>query len=512
MNREHTIYQKGSNVSVTSELWEQTEYIVDFGEGWTAYDQHQVLRDYKAILQPLYGSLYQLNYDNFVGLTRFCGRTYQIRSRKLTTEDIGRMNCLISTKLATLPYHPHTPTQTAWVENPQVEAHRLHQWYCLRTALLEEWEGAPLQEWWQLMNRDPHHRLVSSTISRPVWASPSIGPETVIGIVTNPETWMELPDHHALEHSALAQTLSVWGKHYFPMEVKGHETKISYDTTENRMMKRIVQEMYELTDWMEGRLRSGRLYNQTELEILNNQMTECLKEILVSNWLQETGELQAQPQASTVLQCKAGYRQWYSFYQLILLGGSYPLPTEEIRALVDTKELSRIYEYWCYFMVVDTVQELTGVQPALFERTTGKDHLDRLVNGLCVTFNLPTGGLTIYYNRCFRGGAESYSQTYKPDISLYYHRRWHHFDAKLKVDTDSRGTKSVKKEDLDKMHTYRDAILNTGSVWVFYPDEQGSQQFFRDPRFEEKFRGVGAIALTPSNVIYLKAVISGIIE
>ncbi|WFA83389.1 DUF2357 domain-containing protein [Paenibacillus amylolyticus] len=509
---EHTLYRKDTSALVTFELWEQTEYIVDFGEGWTKHYEQQVLRDYRAILQPLRGSLYQLNYDNFVGFTRFCGRTYHVRSRKLTDDDIGRMNRLISTKLATLPYQPHTPAQTAWVENAQVEAHRLHQWYCLRTALLEEWEGWALQEWWQLMNRDPHHRLVNSAIRHPVWASNSVGPETVVGIVTNPEIWVELHDHHTLTHSAVTQALSVWGKHYFPMEVKGQETKISFDTLENRMMKRIVLEMCELTDWMEGRLHSGRLYNQTELKIVNKQMKECLSELLASSWLQETGELRAQSQASTVLQRKAGYRQWYSFYQHLLLGGSYPLPEEEIRVLVDTKEISRIYEYWCFFMVVETVQELTGVSPTLLERTTGKDHLDRLANGLCVTFDFPTGGLSIYYNRCFKGGTESYSQTYKPDISLYHDGGWHHFDAKLKVDTDSRGIKSVKKEDLDKMHTYRDAILNTGSVWVLYPDEQGSQLFYKDPRFEASFSGIGAIALTPGNVNHLKVVIGGLIE
>jgi hypothetical protein len=287
---EHTVYRKGTSAFVTFELWEQTEYIVDFGEGWTEHYEQQVLRDYRAILQPLRGSLYQLNYDNFVGFTRFCGRTYEVRSRKLTGDDIGRMNRLISMKLATLPYQPHTPVQTSWVENAQVEAHRLHQWYCLRTALLEVWEGAPLQEWWQRMNRDPHHRLVSSTIRRPVWASNSVGPETVVGIVTNPEIWIELQDHHALAHSAVTQALSVWGKRYFPMEVKGQETKISFDTPENRMMKRIVLEMCELTDWMEGRLHSGRLYNQTELENMNKQMMECLNELLASSWLQDTGD------------------------------------------------------------------------------------------------------------------------------------------------------------------------------------------------------------------------------
>lgn len=82
----------------------------------------------------------------------------------------------------------------------------------------------------------------------------------------------------------------------------------------------------------------------------------------------------------------------------------------------------------------------------------------------------------------------------------------------MKVDTDSRGISSAKKEDLDKMHTYRDTILNDESMWVLYPDEQGSQLFYRGPRFEESYRGIGAIALMPGNVRFLKAVIGSLIE
>ncbi len=513
MIRKHTIYQKASKIPIALDLWEQTEYIVDFGEDWTQHDEQQVLQDYSTILQPLHGSLYQLNYLNFVGITRFCGITYRVLSRKLSTENIEQMHRLICSKVATLPYHSHTPIQTSWTENAQTEAQPLYQWYGLRIALLENWEGASLREWWQLINRDPHHCLMGSTIRRPIGLAASVGIETVMGIITHPESWVELPEHHALQQSAVAKTLAIGSKRYMPSEVHDQEINISYDTMENRLIKRIVQEMCSLTDWMDNRLRSGRhFYNRTELELQNIQMTECLNELLASNWLEETGELQTLPQASTVLQRKAGYRQWYSFYQHWLLGGSYPLAEEEIRVLVDTKELSRIYEYWCYFMIIDMVEELTGVSPSVFERNVEKNQIERLVNGLCVKFDLPEGPLSIYYNRCFTGGNESYSQTYKPDISLYVKGIWHHFDAKLKVNTDSNQIKSVKKEDLDKMHTYRDAIQNTESVRILYPDDRGTRIFYRDFRSLNSVGGIGAVALTPSNTGHLKCVIDEFIH
>jgi|GEM_PF-1444332 len=512
MLREHTIYEKGNSNEVATELWEQTEYMVDFGEGWTQQDGRQVLEDYKMILEPLHGSLYRMNYQNFVGVTRFCGLTYEVRSRKLSNEDVEQMHRLISSRLATLPYHRHTPTQTSWVEDVHSEPYRLYQWYGTRIALLEDWEGAPLRDWWQRINRDPHHVLVSRTVRRPVGMTATVGAETVMGILAHPEHWVQLPEHHAMRHTAAAQALTVQGRHYVPSEVYDQESYLSYDTSENRLMKLIAQELLALTEWMAQRLRARQhLYNRTELELHNRQMAQCLEELLASSWLAEVGDLRAFPQASTVLQRKAGYRQWYSFYQYWLLGGSFPLAEEELRMLVDTKELSRIYEYWCYFSVIDLVQELTGRSPSTVESQRGIDRGERLVNGLCVTFDYPEGDIQVYYNHCFAGGKGSYSMTYKPDISLSIQGRWHHFDAKLKVDTDDYGRQSVKKEDLDKMHTYRDAILDTESVWVLYPAECGTTQFHRDRRSASELAGVGAVPLKPGHTEQLRSVMGEVI-
>jgi hypothetical protein len=56
----------------------------------------------------------------------------------------------------------------------------------------------------------------------------------------------------------------------------------------------------------------------------------------------------------------------------------------------------------------------------------------------------------------------------------------------------------AKREDLQKMHTYRDAIPSARSVWVLYPGAGASETFY--PALAGAIRdGVGAIPLLPGD-------------
>jgi len=508
----HTIYVKGTSNAVTGVLWELTDYVVDFGSGLTDARRKLIIQNYGAVLQPLHGSYFLLNYGNFVGYTFFCGREYKVLSRKLTERDIERMNRLISSKLATLPYDVYQPAQTSWTVSAAEEAQKLHQWYLLRTAMLGEWEGAPLSDWWRLIDRDPHHRIESIPVDSPDWTRLHIEPESLEAMIGRPETWVPLPAGSELMHTAVGRKLSAGGRSYFPSEVRGRVNQLTYDTADNRMLKNIVEQFQELTEWMDNQLQKGVLFNRYRLNQDNQAMNEELGELLRSAWIQEVGALTVVPQASTVLQRKNGYRQWYSLYQQWLLGGQFPLPNEWLRILVDTKDIAKIYEFWCFFTVVDLIEQQIGVPPNAINETAGWDELGKLVNGLRVDFTCWENPLQVYYNKCFSGGKESYSLTYRPDISVRWQESWHHFDAKFKAGSDGQGGKAVKKEDLDKMHTYRDAIQGTNTVWVLYPGDHEKTPLFYQAGVDAALSGVGAVALTPNHDAGLRAVIARLLE
>lgn len=128
--------------------------------------------------------------------------------------------------------------------------------------------------------------------------------------------------------------------------------------------------------------------------------------------------------------------------------------------------------------------------------------------------------MDVYYNKTFVGqrtGREgSYSQSYRPDISLHWRNHWYHFDAKFKyaVSSDEDGcSRFVKKEDIDKMHTYKDAIIGTRSAWVLFPSEvEGSYEYYVDPQDQSRRSGIGAIGVLPGNMKELTNVVNKILE
>ncbi|MFC5530426.1 DUF2357 domain-containing protein [Cohnella yongneupensis] len=507
MFRAHAIYDQGAPVNGVLQEW--TDYVVEFETELTEADKKQILDDYRKVLKPLRRNVFLLNFRNFVGHTNFCGQSYTVSSDKMSEKEILNMNRFISSRIALLPYYDHNPVRSYWAEKADEEAYRLHQWHLLREALCREWEGAPLGDWWRLIDRDPHHRIENEVVNSPIWSVRTVNPDTLEVIAQHPGTWVPIPKSSGLSLTAIAGKLMMQGQAYFPATALERINRLTFDTAENRMMKLILSQSVEITEWMADRLSKDKdsIHGKSAIREENKKMQDELTELLMSGWVQETAELHSIPRASTVLQRKAGYRQWYSFYQHWLLGGKFPMPDEWIRTLVDTRDIAKIYEYWCFFMVADIVERIWG-SPSEIKRIEGWDESGLLTQGLQMDFAAPNRMLSVYYNKCFVGGQQSYSQNYSPDISVESEGRWHHFDAKFKFQQSPNGVKAAKKEDIDKMHAYRDAIRNTETVWVLYPDSVSSSLRFHSVNGSSSYdAGVGSIALSPNNGAGLTGVI-----
>ena len=101
----------------------------------------------------------------------------------------------------------------------------------------------------------------------------------------------------------------------------------------------------------------------------------------------------------------------------------------------------------------------------------------------------------------------------RPDVSLSIapkgvapaERTWIHFDAKYKVkqytkdfadeDNEQEAGKHVLPADIQKMHSYRDAIRRSAGAYVIYP---GNKKLERE-QYHELLPGLGAFALRPTS-------------
>jgi predicted component of viral defense system (DUF524 family) len=521
---QHRIFKKGNEADEITILKENTEYVVEFLIPLTDANKKELLLNYHTIMQPIHSQLYVINFGNFVGKTDFCGKRYEVRSWKLNEDQINEMLHFVSNMIATLPYQESSPTKIKVKNDTERELIFYHVWNNLRQALLVEWDGASLVDWWTIITQDPHHHLKEEKVLNPFWQSKEIDNKTIQGILMNPQTWQPIHQLHTLSNSAIAQRLRTDKKNYFPSEIEQKSRYITHDTPENRMLKYILEEFDEMILEMDQILRKRKFFNHLQITEDNHKMKELIEDILFAHFFKGVGPLTHIPASSTVLQRKNGYRQWYSFYQQILLGSNFPLPYEDITSIIEGKDLATLYEYWCYFTIVDLIQQLTGFRPGKCKRVVNNDGYGVLKEGLQITFALNIEKLYVYYNKTFSRHSGSYSQSYRPDISLEWKGYWYHFDAKLKFtpftrmidhngEADYEEGRKVKKEDIDKMHTYKDAITGTKSVWVLFPNDgpEGKRVFYMDPRDETLESGIGAVGCIPGSVEGVRVVLRGIL-
>lgn len=143
---------------------------------------------------------------------------------------------------------------------------------------------------------------------------------------------------------------------------------------------------------------------------------------------------------------------------------------------------------------------------------TAVEHI--LSKGLVIHYE---NGVDLYFNQEYSGSngihnlenhtgtytfKGSYSHTMRPDIVLEKNGNRLVFDAKYKGkrsgfygEDDDGEVKSWKPEDINKMHTYREAISNVVGSFILYP---GSRTVvYKKQDRSNIYEGVGAISLRP---------------
>lgn len=185
---------------------------------------------------------------------------------------------------------------------------------------------------------------------------------------------------------------------------------------------------------------------------------------------------------------------------------------------------------WCYLMMYDLLCRLSDSpgDPPLSFISKDKDFIKDLISKndkpikFTYTHESKQAILHLFYNKDFQlfddkatQWADSYSGVFNPDISISMEMNgvvhWLHFDAKYRLDLTKwkselggkDATFSFKRDDIHKMHTYRDALLGTRGSYVLCPgSERIGELYVRNPdktyRDSYLMPSVGAFPLKPT--------------
>jgi hypothetical protein len=253
----------------------------------------------------------------------------------------------------------------------------------------------------------------------------------------------------------------------------------------------------------------------------------------------EVGEIRSFPSGNQVLQKRAGYREVFRTFALAETGARLALDWEiEDIFGASQRNVATLYEYWAFLQLAKLVGRVCGTDLSAQALELSSDNLSlafprgkrsrlswqTLVRGRSLA-------VTLYFNRQFLVSAKpdaSWTRAMRPDCSLRIKASghfdeassdelaiWLHFDAKYRVEYADRQfsaplTDQVnlaaedeeierlgrsKREDLLKMHAYRDAIHRSAGAYVLYPGDEHQIPY---TEYHEVLPSLGAFVLRPT--------------
>jgi len=410
---------------------------------------------------------------------------------------------------ATLPFTFTAPTYHA-VEESAEPPSPLFIFHFLKNSREQ------LQEALDTILGNPHRLLSEEEDFVSLPRVREVDADVVLSILGHPEHWARY-DGQGLTVAERLKTPD--GTPYAPTKVWQRLKVHTFDTTENRFVKWFVR---ELAFWAEVISRGERPWRNIGDEA-REEFVEAkgfLELALHDPLFDEVGEMVYFPSSSQVLLKRDGYRELLQLYRLFNLA-RHPF-FQPLAEAIDSRDVATLYEYWCFFELVHRLEEMWGKATIRLEvGETGE-----LQWGVTANFS---DGRKLVYNEGFgRAKGRSYSVSLRPDFVLHEDGKpTVVFDAKFRFDPKSLPTdreedtyerdvaggdveRIVKRADIYKMHTYRDALRTVRAAVALFPGSKGAGEFYErrtskkrsiglQDLIEGQREGVGAIPLLPGN-------------
>lgn len=373
----------------------------------------------------------------------------------------------------------------------------------------------------------PHEKLSSSNdivkADRPVRWTPSAIRQLLNG---NPR-----------RKTPLNHTLAAFGLESVAEHVRVPHKSRDLDTPENRFIK------YALEDFRSFLAHAQSVFSASAGWGVSAALT-CRLFSVIDDWLgraifREIGAMRFTPLGSPVLQRKSGYREVLRWWLRFRTAAELSWKGGEDLFHAGQRNVAELYEYWLFFELLSWFCRMcrAGNRPAIEELIEG---FEEGSPNLRLKKNMELGPFAgifagrsrrlnarFVYNGRFQASSNrqqrgSWSRALHPDYTLSF---WPeemsetdaegqellvhiHFDAKYRVDqfqelfgseleddADEEVDGNYKRQDLLKMHAYRDAIKRSQGAYVLYPGRANAAVKFTG--FHEILPGIGAFGVAP---------------
>ena len=476
------------------------------------------------------GSLYwPLNWGNYVGASvirikrnkcELC-LPVEVRSRKVDyLNDYRAMLDDISERLAALIFDYGSPT-AVYAQRAAPDRHIAYIDYLFVRYLMAE-RRLPLH--FRIVAADPHRATERETVWADLAQARSFTPRSL-------QAMYAYSQHLVRPREVVAPALQRRLGGYIPKQLLDDRVVTTFGTPPNRFVKHFLTQLVRKLRELESVF--GLDAQSAHLAADCHRWRGSVENLSRAHFMEDVGDMHLYPAGSQVLLKREGYRQLNNYYRCFLLTGKAMWEDFEKLVRTPSKDMATLYEYWCFFQLLDAVAAALGA------RIDPRQFIVEEEGVFTVTINQggkshgKIGQATVHYNRYYRHPNGSYSVTLHPDYAVELPGgRLVVLDAKYKyqhlsqfmsteVDTGEEGAEEerlvFKKGDLYKMHTYRDA-LRAQAVFVLYPGTEIRAFGVDGQRYDDlealglDFAGVGAVALRPGQTEMLGSLIRSLVR
>lgn len=321
-----------------------------------------------------------------------------------------------------------------------------------------------------------------------------------------------------------------------PRHIAEHAIEPEIDNLPNQYIKSLIEDWRCIAQSVHDALRKELTSNRFSSPVLRGlaeteRAIDELDAILARPLFKKISRLVKEPAANQILLKKEGYREILRLHRQTYLTAELEWDGAEQVFGAGLRDVATLYEYWVFLQLGQIIAKICGSTfdfSSLFALSSNGLQLNlskkraQVIKGQVDAADQQLQ-IELWFNRPFqKGNGEAWTRNMRPDFSLAIgkasdinmeKRIWLHFDAKYRVDhlfeifgnedeiisesSEVTGGRALRN-DLLKMHAYRDAIHRSSGAYVIYPGHGTSGQDEIFLKYHELLPGLGAFSLRPA--------------